>query len=210
MRLSELVSAGLAAAFLAATTVTVAGASERGPVRSLLELRRDKVVVQDYDLSCGAAALATLLTYQHDDPVSEREVARGLIQRQEYLESPGLVRSRQGFSLLDLKRFVERRGYRGIGLGRLETDDLVARTPAIVPVNLLGYSHFVVFRGMLEGNVLLADPAYGNRTMPRERFERAWIEDTKLGRMAFVVARRDGRPPPNRLEARPRDFMLLR
>ena len=210
MRLSELVSAGLAAAFLAAMTVTGADASERGPVRSLLELRRDKVVVQDYDLSCGAAALATLLTYQHDDPVSEREIARGLIQRQEYLENPGLVRSRQGFSLLDLKRFVERRGYRGIGLGRLETDDLVARAPAIVPVNLLGYSHFVVFRGMLEGNVLLADPAYGNRTMPRERFERAWIEDAKLGRMAFVVARRDGRPPSNRLAPRSRDFVLLR
>jgi predicted double-glycine peptidase len=120
------------------------------------------------------------------------------------------VRSRQGFSLLDLKRFVERRGYRGIGLGRLGTDDLVARAPAIVPVNLLGYSHFVVFRGMLEGNVLLADPAYGNRTMPRERFERAWIEDAKLGRMAFVVARRDGRPPPNRLAPRPRDFVLVR
>jgi len=176
----------------------------------LLEFRREKVVVQGFDLSCAAAALATLLTYQHDDPVSEREIARGLIQRQEYLENPGLVRSRQGFSLLDLKRFVERRGYRGIGLGRLGTDDLVARAPAIVPVNLLGYSHFVVFRGMLEGNVLLADPAYGNRTMPRERFERAWIEDARLGRMAFVVVRRDGRPPPNRLGPRPRDFVLLR
>jgi len=210
MRLPELVSAGLAAVFLAATTVTVAGASERGPVRSLLELRRDKVVVQDYDLSCGAAALATLLTYQHGDPVSEREIARGLIQRREYLENPGLVQSRQGFSLLDLKRFVERRGYRGVGLGRLGTDDLAARAPAIVPVNLLGYSHFVVFRGMLGDNVLLADPAYGNRTMPRERFERAWIEDARLGRMAFVVVRRDGRPPPNRLGPRPRDFVLLR
>jgi hypothetical protein len=46
--------------------------------------------------------------------------------------------------------------------------------------------------------------------MPRERFERAWIEDARLGRMAFVVVRRDGRPPPNRLEPRPRDFVLLR
>jgi predicted double-glycine peptidase len=210
MLLSEFASAGLAAVCLAVMTVTDAGASERVPVRSLLEFRRDKVVVQDYDLSCGAAALATLLTYQHSDPVSEREIARGLIEREEYLRNPELVRRQQGFSLLDLKRFVERRGYRGTGLGRLGMDDLVARAPAIVPVDLVGYSHFVVFRGMLEDNVLLADPAYGNRTMPRERFERAWIEDTKLGRMAFVVARHDGRPLPNRLEPQPRDFVLLR
>jgi len=210
MRFSGLISTGLAATYLAVAPAEGAGANGREPVRSLLEFRRDKVVVQDFDLSCGAAALATLLTYQHGDPVSEREVARGLIRREEYLENPELVRRRQGFSLLDLKRFVERRGYRGVGLGRLGLDGLVARAPAIVPVDLVGYSHFVVFRGMLEGDVLLADPAYGNRTMPRERFERAWIEDPKLGRMAFVVARRDGREPPNRLQPRPSDFVTLR
>jgi predicted double-glycine peptidase len=214
-RVSAVRCAVLAAA-IASLGVSVDGSGARAEdrtrpaVRSLLEFRRDKVVVQDFDLSCGAAALATLLTYQHDDPVSEREIARGLIQREEYLENPELVRRRQGFSLLDLKRFVERRGYRGVGLGQLGMDSLIERAPAIVPVNLVGYSHFVVFRGMLDGNVLLADPAYGNRTMPRERFERAWIEDAKLGRMAFVVARRDGRALQNRLEPQPHDFTLLR
>src|SRR5690606_5283590 len=85
----------------------VSSADGRGPVTSLLEMRRDRVVVQQWDLSCGAAALATLLNYQHGDAVSEREVARGLIQREEYLEQPLLVQARQGFSLLDLKRYVE-------------------------------------------------------------------------------------------------------
>ena len=56
-------------------------AAERGPVKSLLEMRRDRVVVQKWDLSCGAAALATLLNYQHGDPVPEREIAKVLIQR---------------------------------------------------------------------------------------------------------------------------------
>jgi predicted double-glycine peptidase len=176
----------------------------------LLEIRRDKIVVQDFDLSCGAAALATILTYQHGDAVSEREIARALIRRQEYLENPQLVRNRQGFSLLDLKRFVEPRGYQGMGLGQLTMDDLIERAPAIVPVNFLGYLHFVVFRGMLDGNVLLADSAFGNRTMSRERFEKAWLEDAKLGRMAFIVVRRDGQAPPNQLEPQPRDFVLLR
>ena len=47
------------------------------PVKSLLEMRHDNVVVQEWDLSCGAAALATILNYQYDDPVSEREIAEG-------------------------------------------------------------------------------------------------------------------------------------
>ena len=178
------------------------------PVRSLLELRRDRVVVQDYDLSCGAAALATLLTYQHGDPVAEQDVVAGLIRREEYFENPELVRIQQGFSVLDLKRFVEGRGYEGIGFGRLTLADLVDVVPAIVPVRLKGYDHFVVFRGVRGDRVLLADPAWGNRTMRVERFEAAWLDSPEFGRVAFVVERRDGRAPPNRLAPRPGDFVV--
>ena len=31
------------------------------PVRSVLEIRHERVVIQNWDLSCGAAALGTLL-----------------------------------------------------------------------------------------------------------------------------------------------------
>ena len=43
------------------------------PVRSLMQLRDDSLVRQQWDLSCGAAVVATLLTYQLGVPVSERE-----------------------------------------------------------------------------------------------------------------------------------------
>jgi predicted double-glycine peptidase len=184
-------------------------ATNADPVRSLVEIRQERVVLQDWDLSCGAAALATLLRYQHREDVTEREVALGLIQRDEYLANPDLLRLRQGFSLLDLKRYVDRRGYRGVGMGRLTLDDLVAKAPIIVPVNLLGYNHFVVFRGMLGNRVLLADPAYGNRTMTVARFQQGWIEYPKLGRVAFVVTRRDGKAVLGSLRPRPEEFLTL-
>src|SRR5215207_1935135 len=161
-RLLALATLPTGAALSLAIVLAGAAAAAREPVRSLLEMRRDKVVVQDFDLSCGAAALATLLTYQHGDPVPEREVARGLIAREEYLENPELVRGNQGFSLLDLKRFVVGRGYRGLALGRLGLADLVGRAPVMTPVRLNGYNHFVVFRGLQDDRVLLADPAWGN------------------------------------------------
>lgn len=185
-------------------------AAERGPVKSLLEMRQDRVVVQQWDLSCGAAALATLLNYQHDDPVSEREIAKGLIEREEYLEEPLLVRARHGFSLLDLKRYVDKRGYRGIGYGQLTLEDLIERAPVIVPVRLHGYNHFVVFRGALGNRVLLADPAFGNQTMLASKFEGTWLDYAQFGKVGFVVARLDDAPLPNRLAPRPGDFVSLR
>lgn len=179
------------------------------PVKTLLEFRHQNVVVQKYDLSCGAAALATLLNFQFGDPVREQEINRGMIRRKEYIENPELVRVRQGFSLLDMKLFVDSRGYEGIGYGQLDMDDLVKFAPIIVPVSPLGYNHFVVFRGVLRDQVLLADPAYGNRTMSREKFERIWIDFPELGKVGFIVTR-DGKPaPPGALAPRADEFITL-
>lgn len=204
-------AAALACCFaLAMALPSFAAAGGQGPVKSLLEMRQDRVVVQQWDLSCGAAALATLLNYQHGDPVSEREIAAGLIARAEYLEDPSLVRIRQGFSLLDLKRYVDGRGYQGIGYGKLTLEDLLDRAPIMVPVRLHGYNHFVVFRGALGNRVLLADPAFGNRTMFAATFEDAWLDYPEFGRVGFVVARTDDAAPPNQLEPAPTDFVLLR
>ena len=46
--------------------------------------------------------------------------------------------------------------------------------------------------------------------MTVERFEAAWIEYPEFGHVGFAVARRDGLIPPNQLEPRPGDFVMLR
>jgi predicted double-glycine peptidase len=199
---------------LAALTTPALAVGER-PVRSLMEMRQERVVVQDWDLSCGAAALATLLNFQLGDEVSEREIALGLINREEYLNDPNFVRFRQGFSLLDLKRFVDGRGYKGVGLGKLVVDDLLSAAPVMVPVNFNGYNHFVIFRGIAKttsgkSRVLLADPAFGNRTMPLWKFKAAWLEHPTLGHVGFTVAKREGEGLPNHLAPSASDFVTFR
>lgn len=178
----------------------------RGPVRSLLEIRQHAVVVQKFDLSCGAAALATLLNYQFGDHVTETEVTRGLIRRKEYIAHPELVRIRQGFSLLDLKRYVATRGYVGVGYGNLEMSDLIRLAPLIVAVSPFGYNHFVVFKGLVGDRVVLADPAYGNRTMPRDKFEKMQIVFPKIGKVGFIVTRHGQQAPPGELIVEPTDL----
>jgi predicted double-glycine peptidase len=199
---------------LSVSTTPAFAVGER-PVRSLMEMRQEGIVVQEWDLSCGAAALATLLNYQLDDDISEKEIALGLIDREEYLNDPNFVRYRQGFSLLDLKRFVDGRGYKGVGLGKLVVDDLLAAAPVMVPVDFNGYNHFVIFRGMVKTlsgkpRVLLADPAYGNRTMLLSKFEAAWLEHPTLGHVGFTVAEKGGATLPNRLAPEASDFVTFR
>lgn len=194
---------------LASQLATSAHADGAPQVRSMLESRQRDVVLQKFDLSCGAAALATILKYQHGESLTEREVAIGLISRDIYIADPDVLRMRQGFSLLDMSRYTESLGYEAEALGQVAFDDLPGLAPAIVPVRLNGYNHFVVFRGALEDTVLLADPAFGNRTMSKDRFVDSWIEYANIGHVAFTVHRRDGLIPPNSLGARPEDFPLL-
>jgi predicted double-glycine peptidase len=191
-------------------TISFPGLSETHPVKSLIEMRREKVIVQQWDLSCGAAALTTLLNYQHNDFVTEKEVANALMRRPEYIKNPRLVNIRQGFSLLDLKRYAEERGYKGVGYGKLALDDLLKKAPIIVPVNIFGYNHFVVFRGLYANRVLLADPAWGNRTMLVDQFERIRIDFPKIGKVGFTISRRDGSETYNRLTPKPSEFVMTR
>ena len=69
----------IALVLMITVVVSPAIGRESGYVQSLLEMRRENVVVQKFDLSCGAAALATILNYQFGDPVTEREITTGLI-----------------------------------------------------------------------------------------------------------------------------------
>ena len=195
---------------IATLTMSVASLVHARTVKSLLEMRRENVVVQQWDLSRGAAALTTVLNFQHHDMVTEKQVATALMGREEYIKNPLLVNVRQGFSLLDLKRYTDGRGYEGIGFGKLTLDDLVKKAPIIVPLNLLGYNHFVIFRGIKGNRVLIADPAWGNRTLLIEQFENAWIDFPKIGRVGFVVGRTDGFSTPNLLEPKAEEFVMLR
>jgi uncharacterized protein len=192
---------------IVALSVAPALADGQRPVKSLFEMRQQDVIVQKFDLSCGAAALATILKFQFGDNVTEHQVAEGLISRKEYIAHPEIIRIREGFSLLDMKRYVDGRGYKGIGYGKLEFKDLIELAPIIVAVSPIGYNHFVVFRGAIGDQVLMADPAFGNRTMSVEKFNRIWIDFPKFGRVGFVVTR-DGKPaPPGALAPRPDLFI---
>jgi predicted double-glycine peptidase len=148
-------------------------------VRTLKDMRNARVVRQHWDMTCGAAALSTLLTYDFKDNTPETAVVVWILRR----TSPVKVRALGGFSLLDLKRFVQARGYRAEGFSEMSLEELGdLKIPAIVPIHSKGVDHFVIVRGVFGDRVVLADPAFGNMTMKANQFQSVW----KQG-IAFIV-----------------------
>ncbi len=149
-------------------------------VTSLKEARFKRTIRQQYDFSCGSAALATLLTYQYDYPVSEQQVFAEMFQHGDQAK----IR-REGFSLLDIRRFLVSRGFEADGyeapLEKLEQ----TKTPAIVLIVEHGYHHFVVIKGVRNGRILIGDPATGTRAMSKASFEEKWQD-----RVLFVIHNR--------------------
>lgn len=161
----------------AAIELPVIGARFNVSASSLKEIRFRSTLRQQYDYSCGSAALATLLTYHYGYPVSERRVF-------EHMFAKGDQRKirKEGFSLLDMQRFLAAQGFRADGF-KLPLQKLVdAQLPAIVLIADKGYHHFVVIKGVADGRILVGDPSSGARAMTRAAFEAAWV-----GKLLFVI-----------------------
>jgi predicted double-glycine peptidase len=139
------------------------------PTTSVEELKFDEVVRQQYDFSCGSAALATLLTYHYDDPTDEIKAFNFMYERGDQARI-----AQAGFSLLDMKRYLEANGYQADGYQSDLKTLANAGIPAIALINYRGYRHFVVVKGMRGGRVLLADPALGTRLVTEVEFEGMW------------------------------------
>lgn len=164
---------------MAATIEVTPGVGSRMVLQvwSMRELKVRSVILQKYDYSCGSAAVATLLTYHYGHPITEETTFRMMFDHgnQEKIQ-------KEGFSFLDMKRFLEAHGYPADGF-QVSLDDLSqAGIPAIVLMVDNGYHHFVVVKGMRGDKVLLGDPAVGLRVVPRAQFEASWPS-----RVVFVI-----------------------
>ncbi|MFA9441714.1 C39 family peptidase [Uliginosibacterium sp. sgz301328] len=155
--------------------VEVAGGSYSLHLTSIKEMRFASTMRQQYDFSCGSAAVATLLTYQYGSPVTEAAVFTRM-----FAQGNRAKIQREGFSMLDMKRYLDASGFGSDGL-EITLDQLAsAKVPAIALVKEEGYMHFVVIKGVRDGRVLLGDPALGTRVMSREKFETLWTNGILL------------------------------
>lgn len=149
------------------------GQTVYAPVQSFAALRFDGIVRQTHDLSCGAAALATLLHGYFGKDVTEKSIIDNILEAANPEDKAKI--SEGGFSMLELKRNAESVGLIAGGFRARSAEELRSlRAPAIVLVTNRGYSHFVVVRRVVGDDVYIADPAFGNRVEPLSHFTRSW------------------------------------
>lgn len=174
--------AGVVSGFVAAQADTlelsgISGGRYAVKVTSLKEARFKATTRQQYDFSCGSAAVATLLTHHYGYPVTEQSVFEEMFARGDQAK----IR-REGFSLLDIKTYLNAHQFQADGfelpLGKL----LESGLPAIVLIAENGYHHFVVIKGMRDGRILIGDPSSGTRAVSRASFESIWIN-----KLLFVI-----------------------
>jgi uncharacterized protein len=171
-----------------AVSIPGVGPSYSVNVVSYKEARFSHVVKQKYDFSCGSAAVASLLTYHYDYPVKEEEVFNAMYDMGDQEKI-----NREGFSMLDMKTYIESLGFRADGY-RITLKKLheMAGVPAVVIINSNGYNHFVVVKGVRGSEVLVGDPALGVKVYQVDEFEQIWNglvfivrSDVELGRAGY-------------------------
>ena len=169
---------------LAVGTAPILAEPGRGyymPVRTIKEMKLARAfrttIHQQYDFSCGSAAVATLLTHHYNRPTDEASVFQAM-----YNSGDQAKIRQEGFSLLDMKRFLEAKGYRADGV-QVPLEELArVGVPAIALISDNGYRHFVVVKGFHKRRVVLGDPALGTRILSQEEFEAA-----RVGGIFFVI-----------------------
>jgi predicted double-glycine peptidase len=170
-------AAGVAQAGSVELPTQVGGAYAVGAT-SMKEARFRATIRQQFDFSCGSAALSTLLTHHYGHAVTEQAVFEEM-----YRSGDQKKIRREGFSLLDMKRYLEAHGFQADGF-EAPLDKLAsAGIPAVVLVNESGYNHFVVVKGVLDQRVLIGDPASGTRAVPQAQFHAMWVNQ-----ILFVIS----------------------
>jgi predicted double-glycine peptidase len=182
-----LLCALLGSAGVQAADLDTAAARFSVPVHSLKELRFISTIRQQYDFSCGSAALATLLSNHYGYPISETTAFTSMWQHGDQDK----IR-KEGFSLLDMQKYLATLGFQSDGFRQPLQKLIEAKLPAIVLISEKGYNHFVVIKGAEDGRVLLGDPSSGTRAITQEHFESIWPT-----RLLFVIHEAPTRPQFN-------------
>jgi predicted double-glycine peptidase len=158
-----------AAPLSTAVTPPEAGGYYRATVVSYRDMPFRTVVRQQYDFSCGSAAVATLLRYHYGRDVDEATIFQAMY----VIGNKGAIQ-KKGFSLADIKKYLASTGLDSDGY-RIPLERYAkAETPAIAVIRVGQYKHFVVIKGVENGQVLVGDPATGLHSYSSADFKKVW------------------------------------
>ncbi len=153
------------------------------------------VIRQRYDFSCGSAAVATLMTYHYGLAMTEDVPFAAMWEK-----GDKAVIKKAGFSMFDMKNFFQSRGFQAEGYRMTVADLSKFGRPSIVLLDVGGYKHFVVVKGISKNSVLVGDSVRGITQYSLGEFGKAWngivlaITKAPVDKHAFFNLARDWNP----------------
>jgi predicted double-glycine peptidase len=148
----------------------------RVPLKSWKTLRDQHLVKQNFDYSCGAASLATILRF-YGKNVTELQIMQAMGRED------GIA------SFEDMAKVLPKFGFKGQGIA-LSFEQLThLKVPVVAYLSPEREDHFTVIRGISKDYVWIGDPSWGNRILTRARFLKMWQTraDSNLAGKILVI-----------------------
>jgi len=153
------------------------------------EIKFKNIIKQSQDYSCGAASLATILTYYYNDSKSEKDILEIIAKINNY--NLKIKDKKYKYTMLDLKKVANQYGYEAIGISLSYTDLKKLKIPAIVFLKRNNKKHFSIYKGKKNNLIYLADPTWGNVKWAEEKFKNRFlsfsVNNEKVGRILLIT-----------------------
>ncbi len=129
------------------------------------------IIQQQNDYSCGTATIATLIQGLYGKEVSEEEVVDVILKDKNETEKQEI--KEKGYSLLNLQNGSTKLGYKAIWRKVAPKYLPMIKQPVVLLIGLKSeFPHFVVLKGIKDGEAYLADPIRGNIRISYKKLNR--------------------------------------
>ncbi|EEP3374857.1 peptidase C39 [Campylobacter upsaliensis] len=148
-------------------------------VKSYQEIKNEKVIRQNYEESCGAASLATLINILDDSNLTELDLLKAMSGQQLYTDM---------VSFADLNDAVKKLGFQSKSY---KIDRKILESIMSVPILVKieddpRFPHFVVIINHKGNYLQIFDPSYGEYISSKREFYGVWDRYNKGG-FALII-----------------------
>ncbi|EAI8515430.1 C39 family peptidase [Campylobacter upsaliensis] len=148
-------------------------------VKSYQEIKNEKVIRQNYEESCGAASLATLINILDDSNLTELDLLKAMSGQQLYTDM---------VSFADLNDAVKKLGFqsKSYKIDRKILESIIS-VPILVKIeDDPRFPHFVVIINHKGNYLQILDPSYGEYISSKREFYSVW-DRYKKGGFALII-----------------------
>jgi len=138
--------------------------------KSYQTLKYAHTVRQERDFTCGSAALATILKFHYDMPVTEDMIVDMILKR--YTPEEFKQKAKVGLSFEDLIFAAETLGFKAQAATIPISEVAKLNGPIIVQLEIRENDHFTVLRKKVGDVAYLSDPIQGAMTLDPDEFKK--------------------------------------